>query len=331
MCSTEKKADFHSLDPDAILRIVEDALGKKMSALCRPYTSYINRVYELQTQEGENIVAKFYRPGRWKEQAIQEEHNFLLELKEAEIPVIAPLVLSNGSTLGHDENVYFVVFPKKGGRTCDELQDNDWLDMGRLLGRVHQVGASHPAKNRVVWTPTKVTAGQVEYMLENDFVPKSIEAEYKKITRDFIKLAEPIFADVSLLRIHGDFHFANFIFRPGESFYMIDFDDMAMGPTVQDLWMLLPGYRNEAQREINLFVEGYETFRNFPYSELKLIEILRAMRYIHFCAWCAYQVQDGGFTQGNPLWGTENYWRGEIRDLEKQIHRIHAELSHFSP
>ena len=330
MINDQYQSGFHTLDPDTILRNIEEAFGKKMTALCRPYTSYINRVYELKTEAGESVVAKFYRPGRWDKKALQEEHDFLLELDKAEIPIIAPLVLKSGVTLGSDGTMFFALFPQKGGRSCDELGDDDWLKIGQLLGRVHQIGASHPATSRVTWSPGKVTDQQVNYILEGNFVPSSLEADYRKVTQDFIQLAEPVFADISLLRIHGDFHFANLIFRPSESFFMIDFDDMAMGPSVQDLWMLLPGYRRDVQREINLFVEGYETFRSFSYSELKLIEILRAMRYVHFCAWCAHQVKDGHFLQSHPNWGTPHYWQGEIRDLQEQMGRIGSELSHFS-
>ena len=323
----QEDSDFHSLNPNTILQMVEEALGKKMTGLCRPYASYINRVYELETESAESVVAKFYRPGRWQRQALEEEHEFLLELEEAEIPIIAPLKLQDGSTLGKDGEIHFALFPKKGGRTCDELQENDWLEIGRLVGRVHQIGASHPAEHRVTWSPRAVTQKQVKTILDGGFVPRSHEAEYSKITQDFIELAAPDFEDLSLLRIHGDFHFANLIFRPGESFFMIDFDDMAMGPAVQDLWLLLPGYRDEVQREINLFAEGYETFRSFPDSELRVIEILRGMRYIHFCAWCAHQIKDERFLQSNPNWGTASYWTDEIRDLQKQIQRIQSQPS----
>ena len=330
MPNNNNKSDFYLLEPGTILHLAEEALGQEMTALCRPYTSYINRVYELQTKDGESVVAKFYRPGRWTKQALQEEHDFLLELKEQEIPIIAPLNLREGSTLGVEGEMYFALFPKKGGRNCDELTEDDWLDIGRLLGRIHQVGAARSAEFRVTWSPSKVTQEQVESILKSGFIPTSLRTNYEKVTKEFIQLAEPLFEDISFHRIHGDFHFANLIFRPGESFYMIDFDDMAMGPSVQDLWMLLPGYRNETQKEINLFAEGYETFRQFPYSELKLIEILRGMRYIHFCSWCAHQSQDCSFMQNNPNWGSESYWYQEINDLEKQVNRIHTELSHFS-
>ncbi len=323
----EENADFYSLDPDTILRTVEAACGKSMSAVCRPYASYINRVYELQTNSGESIVAKFYRPGRWTREALQDEHDLLQELSEGELPIIAPQPLSDGSTLGGEDEMYFALFPKMGGRTCDELSDDNWLEIGRLVGRVHQIGASRSANSRVSWSPDTVTKEHVKYILQGKFVPDSLKEDYERVAWEFIELAEPMFEDVSLQRIHGDFHFANLIYRPGESFFMIDFDDMAMGPAIQDLWMLLPGRGSEVRREINLFAEGYETFRSFPYSQIKLIEVLRGMRYIHFCVWCAHQVQDSSFLESNPNWGTQEYWRQEIQDLQTQIRSVHSELS----
>ena len=325
--SMSNNPDFHALDPNTILQLIEDALGKELSLLCRPYTSYINRVYELETKDNTSIVAKFYRPGRWDKNALQDEHDFLLELADAEIPIIAPLQLKNGTTLGVDGNMCFAVFPKKGGRFCDELNDDEWIQFGRLVGRVHQIGSSKSAKNRVTWRPDIVTKRHIDFIFDGNYLPLEIEEEYNKVTSEFIELASPLFENVPLLRIHGDLHFSNLIYRPGESFFMIDFDDMALGPSVQDLWMLLPGYREDVQRQINLFAEGYEMFRIFPYSELNLIEILRGMRYIHFCAWCAHQSQDDRFVQNKPNWGTMTYWREEINDLRNQIIRIETDLS----
>ena len=326
---TNQTSNFNDLSPDVILELVEGALGTRFTSLCRPYTSYINRVYELQTADGESIVAKFYRPGRWDVAALQDEHDFLLELSGAEVPVIAPLKQANGKTLASHGDFFFTLFPKKGGRNCSELLEEDWLQVGRLLGRVHAIGATKPAENRVIWTPEKTTRMHADVILNGNFISNKYVNEYRAVTKDFIQLAEPLFDEKTFLRIHGDFHYANLIYRPEESFYMIDFDDMAMGPAIQDFWMLLPGYRSEVQREINLFVEGYETFRPFQYSDLKLVEILRAMRYIHFSAWCAHQVKDGGFLQGNPNWGTDAYWVEEINDLKLQMNRIQDELKSF--
>ncbi len=319
-------ADFQTLDPDAILDLVETAYGLPLTGLCRPYTSYINRVYELQARSGESIVAKFYRPGRWDRAALQEEHDFLLELKAAEIDVVAPLAFQNGETLASNNGMYFAVFPKRGGRNVCEFMEQDWIEIGRILGRVHMIGSERVANHRVTWRPAAVTRDQVSFILDEELIPKTMSAEYRAVTEELIELAEPLFNNADVIRIHGDFHFANLISRPDASFVMIDFDDMAMGPSVQDLWMLLPGYRSEVQREINLFAQGYETFRAFPDADLRLIEILRAMRYIHFCAWCGHQVRDGRFIQNNPNWGTAGYWREEIGDLQKQLGEIRTEL-----
>ncbi len=316
------KTLFDSLDPNTFLQIVEDASGKKLTGICRPYTSYINRVFELQTEAGESLVAKFYRPGRWSENAIGEEHAFLLELNAAEIPVIAPLTLPSGKTFASTGEIFFAIFPKMGGRTRDELTENEWLEVGRLVGRTHQVGARSPAPSRVIWTPEGVSKSHIEFILRGGFVPMGLAASFEKIAARFVREAQPLFENTLLIRIHGDLHYANLIYRPDEYFFLIDFDDMAMGPAVQDLWMLLPGYREESEPSIQLFIEGYETFRDFPRSELALIEALRGMRFLHYCAWCAHQVADGSFGEDHPHWGTESYWREFISDLEKQVERM---------
>ncbi|MBL8993666.1 MAG: serine/threonine protein kinase [Spirochaetia bacterium] len=332
---------FESLDPNTFLEIVEEASGKKLTGICRPYTSYINRVFELQTEDGESLVAKFYRPGRWSESAIQEEHDFLLELNEAEIPVIAPLSLQNGKTIGSTGKILFALFPKKGGRTRDELTDGEWLEVGRLLGRTHQIGAGRAASSRVMWTPAEITKSQIDFILKGGFVPEGLVGSFEKSARRFVEKSSPLFENAALIRIHGDLHYANLICRPGvqgraargasdqpgEYFFLIDFDDMAMGPAVQDLWMLLPGHREDSAREIQLFIEGYETFRDFPHAELRLIEALRGMRYLHYCSWLARQAADGGFSEDHAEWGTESYWREFIPDLERQIERIDEGLN----
>lgn len=312
------RSAFESLDPNTFLQVIEEASGKKLTSICRPYTSYINRVFELQTLEGESLVAKFYRPGRWSEAAIQEEHDFLLELREAEIPVIAPFPLRNGQTLGSVGKIFFALFPKMGGRTRDELTDEEWISVGRLVGRTHSVGAVHPAASRVIWTPNQVAHSQIDFLLRGDFIPDQLRKTFETAALGFAQEAAPLFEKTTLLRIHGDLHYANLICRGDDTFFLIDFDDMAMGPAVQDVWMLLPGTRDETLREVELFIEGYETFRHFPRAELGLVEALRGMRFIHYSAWCAHQVADGSFGDERGDWGSERYWRELVTDLEKQ-------------
>jgi Ser/Thr protein kinase RdoA (MazF antagonist) len=325
MTPSNRIPDFHALTPDRVIQLVEDSLDRQCTNLCRPMNSYINRVYELALADGSAIIAKFYRPGRWSEAALHDEQDFVLELAKLEIPVIPPLPLKNGQTLGLNGELRFALFPKKGGRTCDEFNDDQWLEIGRLLSRVHAAGACHLPRDRPELAPGRATRQQVDFILSGGFVPENLRPRYEEVTAGLIETISPAFAGREMIRIHGDCHFGNLIYRPHESFYLIDFDDMVVGPPVQDLWMLLPGRPRESAIEIELFLEGYETFRRFDRGSLQLIEALRAMRYIHFSAWCARQAADGGFNRLAPDWGTPGYWNQEISDLEGQLLRIRTE------
>ena len=313
---------FHSLTPDRIITLVEKGLDRRLTNLCRPLISYINRVYELEAEDGSGLVAKFYRPGRWSQDGLQDEHDFLLELAGQEIPVVAPLLLRDGQSLGSYENICFTVFPKMGGRSYDEYNDDQWLELGRLLGRTHNVGAMHLPKDRLTMAPDKSTRQQVDYILKGSFMPDDMLGRFKDLTDSLIKEISPLFSNREMIRIQGDCHFSNLIYRPDESFYIIDFDDMVVGPPVQDFWMLLPGYREESLAEIEMFLEGYEMFRDFDMGSLRLIEPLRAMRYIHYTAWCAHQFAEDGETRVNENFGSRQYWQTEMDDLEDQLQRI---------
>jgi Ser/Thr protein kinase RdoA (MazF antagonist) len=320
--STIALPDFSHLTPDTVLQLVEQALGRRCSNLCRPLTSYINRVYEVQMDDGSWVVAKFYRPGRWSREALQDEQDFLSELARQEIPVISPMPGAGGEVLQEHHGTYFALFPKRGGRTCDEFALVQYEELGRLLARMHAVGAAHAPRDRIVIGPRQSAAQHVRYILQSDFVVPRIKAQYEETVESIVELIEPLFGGVESIRIHGDCHRANILWRPGEPFHLIDFDDMAVGPPVQDLWMLLPGHRRESQREINHLLDGYETFRDFDHRTLRLIEPLRAMRFLHFTAWCARQKADGGFARLAPDWGTAEFWKQEIHDLEQQRQEI---------
>ena len=318
----KQQTAFHSLTPDRIITLVEKGLDRRLTNLCRPLISYINRVYELEAEDGSGLVAKFYRPGRWSQDGLQDEHDFLLELAGQEIPVVAPLLLRDGKSLGSYENICFTVFPKMGGRSYDEYNDDQWLELGRLLGRTHNIGAMHLPKDRLTMAPDKSTRQQVDYILKGSFMPDDMLGRFKDLTDTLIAEISPMFSNREMIRIQGDCHFSNLIYRPGESFYIIDFDDMVVGPPVQDFWMLLPGYREESLAEIEMFLEGYEMFRDFDMGSLRLIEPLRAMRYIHYTAWCAHQFAEDGETRVNENFGSRQYWQTEMDDLEDQLKKI---------
>ncbi len=315
-------ADFSALTPDMVLQLIESALGVRCSNLCRTLTSYINRVYDVKLDDESWVVAKFYRPGRWNRDALQDEQDFLTELAAAELPVIAPIRNASGATLHEHEGLFFAIFPKKGGRPVDEFNDDNWKEFGRLMARVHNVGAQHAPRNRIVIDPRKSTQEHLQAILALEFSSAGLRREFEQTVNELVTQIAPMFDDAAMLRIHGDSHAANILQRPGESMFLIDFDDMALGPPVQDLWMMLPGHRRDSSRELDLLLDGYETFREFDYPTLRLIEPLRAMRFIHFMAWCARQKADGGFARLSPDWGSASYWKQEIHDLRKQMQEI---------
>jgi Ser/Thr protein kinase RdoA (MazF antagonist) len=318
----ETPHDFHQLGPDRVLTFVETALAVRCNNLFRPLNSYINRVFEVEQVDGTRLVVKFYRPGRWSREAILDEHQFLRDLATHEIPVIAPLVLQDGTTLAESNGLHYSVFPKCGGRSVDEFTDDQWIQLGRLIGRIHQVGELSVAHHRIVMAPDHSTKTQLEYILASPCVPEDLKPPLEEAARAIIAQATPLFQDGRMIRIHGDCHFSNVIHRPGESFFLIDFDDMVMGPPIQDIWMLLPGDLGESFVELDLFLEGYETFRSFDQATLRLVEPLRAMRYVHYMAWCAHQVAGDGVTRAIDGFGSREYWQKEIADLHDQMQRI---------
>ena len=316
---------FRDLGPDQVLNLVEQAADISLTNLFRPLNSYINRVFELERSDGAGLIVKFYRPGRWNKETIIEEHQFLLELAEAEVPVIPPLSFSgadNEGTLGLFEGVPFALFEKKGGRSVDEFNDDQWEQLGRLIGRVHSIGSVTSAPSRPSMSPLASTRQQLDYLMSTNLLSERFKDQFSAAVMAIIAETAPLFEQVRLIRIHGDCHFSNIIHRPGESFYLIDFDDMVMGPPIQDIWMLLPGSLEDAFVEMDIFLEGYETFHPFDRRSFNLIEPLRAMRFIHYITWCGYQVAVDGHTRVIPDFGTDEYWQREIEDLYDQLERI---------
>lgn len=316
-----KQNPFQLLNPDQVITLAEKELGEPFSNLCRPMNSYINRVYELESRTKQGFIAKFYRPDRWSPTALADEHKFLRELAEHEVPVIAPLVLKEGTTLCCFAGIYFAIFPKKGGRFGNEFSEEQWLALGRLLGRTHAIGAMSKPEDRPTIHPTHSTRQHLDFLKQGNFVAPEMAERFSRTTDELLAEITPLFADRETIRIHGDCHASNLIYRPGESYYLIDFDDFASGPPVQDLWLLLPDLPEKSLYEIDLFLEGYETFRAFDRRTLALIEPLRAMRFIHYQAWCAHQARD---LDGPPTpdWGSPEYWQQELSDLEDQLKRI---------
>lgn len=318
---------WQPLDYNIILHTVEETLQEKLSNLLLPRNSYINRVYELEKHDSrERFIVKFYRPGRWTTAMILEEHQFLKELEAKEIPVIPPLSF-NGKTLFTLDSIPYSVFPKKGGRALDEFNKESWEELGRLLARIHLVGATHKTSSRITWKPSVATRHHLEALLKTGYLLPDFKESFKQIAEMFIKKADPYFADQEFILLHGDCHKGNLIHRPGEGIFMVDFDDICFGPAVQDLWLLLPDIVENCENELNWFFKGYEVFRPFDFRSLTLIPLLRGMRIIHFASWLAVQSKEPDFSTHFPEAGTAKYWN----ELIKELQEIAYSLPRFPP
>jgi Ser/Thr protein kinase RdoA (MazF antagonist) len=316
------------LTPETVINAVEDALGARCTNLCRPLASYINRVYEVGLEAGGQVIAKFYRPGCWSRAALQDELDFLEELHAAEVPVVPPLAGRDGALLHECAGACFAVFPKKGGRPLDEPAGSQWPQLGRLIARLHAVGARRAPRDRIRLHPRHSTREHLQYILDSGTVPAQYRGEYAETVNELLELIAPLFEDAPTLRLHADCHSGNILFRPEEGYHLLDFDDMAVGPAVQDLWLILPDRLPRARSEVAGLLEGYETFLPFPRETLRLVEPLRAMRFIHYTAWCARQKADGGFARLAPDWGLPDFWRQEIADLRTQRQEILDAIDH---
>ena len=325
---------FDLLTPYVVVNSVQEAFALRLDGMLTAYPSYVNRVYGLADEDGKEYIVKFYRPGRWSLDAIDDEHQFVIDCAEADLPVVAPIADDEGVTLqsvtaaeGDREVEYaFALFPKRSGRSFDAEGDEDWNRLGSLIGRIHTAAALRDAPFRLVCTPEKSTVGFVDELEEAGIVHPDCREEFFRLAREYLQWISPIFAGVASQRIHGDCHRGNILDRPGEGLLIIDFDDMMMGPAVQDLWLLLPDKAQECARELELILEGYQNFRPFDPASLRLIEPLRLMRMLYYLAWSARQRDDRRFRESFPEWGGEAFWIKEIEDLRTQIEVIHEEL-----
>jgi Ser/Thr protein kinase RdoA (MazF antagonist) len=326
--------DFDLLAPEAILEAVERAHELRLDGTLQRYPSYINRVYGLRSDEGHDYIAKFYRPARWSMSAIREEHLFLADCRDAEIPVVAPLHDPDGDSLAEveiedgDRSVTYVfsLFPKRGGRNFDAEGDEEWFRLGSVVGRIHAVARRREAQHRHLCHPRKWVRPLWQELLATGVVHPDLRDELNELVLSVLDEITPLFAGASMHRIHGDCHRGNLLERPGEGLLVIDFDDMMLGPAVQDLWLLLPGHRDEVGREITMLLEGYETFAEFDRRELRLVEPLRFMRMVHFLVWQGRQRADHDFAERFPWWGSREFWVRELEDLRTQAAVVEAEV-----
>jgi len=297
---------FLALTPERVLEAVE-AAGLHTNPVCYALNSYENRVYEVELEDRSRIIAKFYRPARWTISQIHEEHQFLRDLEEAEIPVCDVLPFPDGASLKEINDIHYALFRRMGGRAPDEITRENAARLGMLLARIHGVGAQGSGGDRWRMTPHQYIRINIEWLRSHRTVPPHLESELFDLCEQVATLAERRLEGVELQRIHGDFHQGNLIEREGV-FHVLDFDDMVVGPPVQDVWLLLPGRDDYTRQLRTLFLEGYETFRPFDYGSLSLIEPLRGMRLIHYATWLARRWHDPVFPVTWPHFGTDTYW-----------------------
>ncbi|WP_437536076.1 serine/threonine protein kinase [Sorangium sp. So ce726] len=317
MSTTTPTDLFLSLTPHKVIEAVE-AAGVPCNRVCYPLNSFENRVYEVEREDRTRVIAKFYRPGRWTREQILEEHRFLAELADAEIPVCPTRMFPDGETLKQIDHIPYCLFERMGGRAPDELGDELFVRLGRLAARIHNVGAASAAEHRVRLSADTYARDDLGWLVERKLIPATVERRYLTAARAVADAAEERLRGVDVHRIHGDLHPGNLLLRDG-ALRVLDFDDMVVGPAVQDLWLLLPGRDETARQQRELFIEGYEELRRFDRSTLGLIEPLRGLRMIHYAAWIARRWHDPIFPRTFPHFGTEAYWREETSSLEEVL------------
>ncbi len=313
--------DFFRLTPTGILDSVEAALQREEPDLratgrAIALNSLENRVYDVELEDDSHVVAKFYRPGRWRREQILEEHGFLFALDDAEIPVIAPLELDGESLFESENGMLFCLFPKVRGRLLDELDDERLKTLGRYIGRIHNVGATYPFRHRLRLNVQDWGYGPVKYLL--DFMDPNYHARFIAITDALLGRVENDLKNQNFLSLHGDCHLGNTLWQLDSPFFL-DFDDSMSAPAVQDIWMVVRGRGEDAEKDRNTLLEGYEAFRPFPRASLRLIEPLRALRMIHYSAWIAKRWDDPAFQQAFPHFGSARYWEEEIQALQEVL------------
>lgn len=312
---------FSWLSPDLVLSAAEAGLSTGFESVVTPYNSYINRVYALRDEDGSRYVIKFYRPGRWSREAIAEEHEFLRDCAAGEIPVVEPVQLASGSTIGDADGFLYTLFPFRGGRTFDISGDEDYFRLGSLIGRLHAISRSKRAAHRLEFHPINLSLRFCEKFRESRSLHPDFRSEFFDICSDVLERSLPLFDFDSYIRIHGDCHRGNILDRMDEGLLLIDFDDMMTGPPVQDLWLLLPDHLANSRREMGLLLEGYTEFCPFDERSLALVEYLRFMRILYFLSWRETQRDDERFAADNPDWGTKAFWIREMEDIRYQAEK----------
>ena len=320
MSTSADTPSFARLSPDLVLDAL-DSIGLHGDGRLLALNSYENRVYQIGIEDNPPIIAKFYRPDRWSDAAILEEHAFVDELASREIPVVPASHFGDGNSLHQFDGYRFAVFARHGGR-APELDDRATLEwLGRFIGRIHAVGAIKLFSERPAINVTTFGDEPRAWLLANNFIPADLHAAWTAVTTqalDGVRRCYDRVGDIGTLRLHGDVHSGNVLWTDAGP-HFVDFDDSRTGPAMQDLWMLLSGDRSDMQRQLGDLLAGYEDFCEFDPRELHLIEALRTLRLIHYSAWLARRWDDPAFPVAFPWFNTQRYWQDRVLELREQI------------
>jgi Ser/Thr protein kinase RdoA (MazF antagonist) len=312
------EAPYANLNPNMVLKAVE-GVGFHCDGRILALNSYENRVYQLGMDDGTFVVVKFYRPQRWSDEGIIEEHHFTDELVEHDLPIVAPMEVQ-GTTLHKDYGFRFAVFPRRGGRWPELGTKEELVLMGRFLARIHAVGAIGNFEHRQNISIERMGEKASIYVLDSDWMPDHLFVSYEAITSHLIDRITEAFiqaGDFRQIRIHGDCHPGNVLWTDSGP-HFVDLDDCVTGPAVQDLWLFLSGNRESRSRQLQNLLEGYSQFNNFDYRELYLIEALRTLRMINYTAWIARRWIDPAFPRAFPWFSENKYWEEHVLALKEQ-------------
>ena len=310
---------YDALTPDRIIEAVE-MQGMICDGCIYPLNSYENRVYQIGIENNQPLIAKFYRPERWRCEQIQEEHNFCLELTRAELSVVAPLIDAKEDTIYESHGFMFALFERRGGYALEVDQSDQLEGIGRFLGRLHSIGQVSDFSYRPEINVESYAVSSQEFLLNSSFIPVEMRNGYEEISSALINRLKQCFAvkNYQLLRLHGDCHPGNILWRDNTP-HVVDFDDARMGPAIQDLWMLLSGDQMQQKAQLATVLRGYLQFHTFDMDELALIEAFRTLRMIYYSAWLARRWQDKAFPHNFPWFNTPGYWSGHLKNLADQL------------
>ncbi|MFT5208915.1 MAG: Ser/Thr protein kinase RdoA (MazF antagonist) [Flavobacterium sp.] len=314
---------YSTLTPDLVMDAVE-SVGYQCDARILQLNSYENRVYQIGIDEAEPVIGKFYRPNRWSNDQILEEHIFTQDLANNEISVVPPMLINGNSTLEEYSDFRFALYPRRGGRapSIDDLGSLEIL--GRHIGRIHAFGSDKVFQYRPTISVESYGQQSRDFLLENNFIPMELIPAYKALADQILGDLNRLFSqssNIEHIRLHGDCHMGNVLWRDDLP-HFVDFDDARNGPPIQDLWMMLSGEREDQTQQLTAILKGYKDFCHFNYGQIKLVEPLRTLRMMHHSAWIARRWHDPAFPRAFPFFNTERFWSNHILELKEQWSKL---------